>query len=193
MKIFLFTRMLCWEKSAWGKGSNPHLTCLSACCVPPPKTDGTDFSLSFYMVSQFSSWPFLGTSTHETFYFRRSSSTLWKEIYDDLMETLGIVPFMAVGNHMITCVDFKKRIDFDFFTAPPQELVWEFENMTKSQKKKSNASSVKTCKPMKSKAKNSIPMKSKPKKSKPMKSKAGAKKAQLKKPAAAKKQHKGKK
>ena len=106
------------------------------------------------------------------------------------METLGIVPYMAVGNHMITCVDFKKRI---FFTAPPQELVWEFENMTKSQKKKSNASSVKNCKPMKSKAKNSIPMKSKPKKSKPMKSKAGAKKAQLKKPAAAKKQHKGKK
>lgn len=174
--MFVYQNALLEKKSAWGKGSNPHLTCLSACCVPPPKTDGTDSSF------------FLGGESVETFYSRRPASTLWKEIYDNVMETLGIVPFMAVGNHMITCADFKKRIDFDFFTAAPQELVWDFENLKKSEKKKSNASSGKNCKPMKSEAKKSIPMKSKP-----MKSKAGAGKAQLKKPAAAKKQRKGKK
>ena len=53
---------------------------------------------------------------------------------------------LAVGAHMITCADFKKRIDYDFQNEAPQELVMDFEDL----KKKPKASSVKTCMPMKS-------------------------------------------
>ena len=165
----MFARTFCWEKSAWGKGSNPHLTCLSASCDP------------------------CSTVEHS----RRSPSTLWGEIFQNLMETLGVVPKLAVGAHMITCADFKKRIDYDFQNEAPQELVMDFEDL--KNKKKPKASSVKTCKPMKSKAssvKTCKPMKSKAssmKTCKPMKSKAAVGKTQLKKPAATKKQYKGKK
>ena len=121
-----------------------------------------------------------------------------------------MAPKLAVGAHMITCADFKKRIDYDFQNEAPQELVMDFEDLKKKKKPKassvktckpmkSKASSVKTCKPMKSKAssvKTCKPMKSKAssmKTCKPMKSKAAVGKTQLKKPAATKKQYKGKK